>query len=375
MAKRTKKRDTTSDGGELIAGVPLRPVQEFLCGHEHSEWFDFDRFDARRLARDQDEPVRSRTLQRDELKKQQAERAQQATSAAKKKADDDARAKAEAERQRVAILQRQEAEAAAKKRAEATGTAGPGQVFRDCPGCPEMVVVPAGSFTIGSPSNEPERRDNEGQLPVTIRKPFAVGRFAVTRGEFAAFVTATGQQRTEGGCLASTGSEWKGQVDRNWRSPGFTQTDRHPVVCVSWNDAKAYVAWLSSTTGKAYRLLSETEREYVARAGTTTPFWWGSSITPSQANYDGTLEPYTGGGSKGEYRKATVAVDTFAANAWGLYNVHGNVWEWTEDCWNERNAGNPGNADASGYCDRPLRGGAWDSDPGLLRSAYLPVTC
>jgi formylglycine-generating enzyme required for sulfatase activity len=158
-------------------------------------------------------------------------------------------------------------------------------------------------------------------------------------------------------------------VDRNWRSPGFTQTDRHPVVCVSWNDAKAYVAWLSSTTGRAYRLLSETEREYVARAGTTTPFWWGSSITPAQANYDGTLEPYTGGGSKGEYRKATVAVDTFAANAWGLYNVHGNVWEWTEDCWNERN---PGNADAqsAGYCDRVLRGGSWDSNPGLLRSAY-----
>jgi formylglycine-generating enzyme required for sulfatase activity/uncharacterized caspase-like protein len=250
--------------------------------------------------------------------------------------------------------------------------AGKTEHFKDCPTCPEMVMVPAGSFTMGSPSNEPERRGIDDQLPVTIRKPFAVGRFAVTRGEFAAFVTATGQKMTEGGCLAYIGSEWTGRVDRNWRSPGFTQTDRHPVVCVNWNDAKAYVAWLSSTTGKAYRLLSEVEREYVARAGTTTPFWWGSSITPAQANYDGTLEPYTGGGSKGEYRKATVAVDTFAANAWGLYNVHGNVWEWTEDCWTDRKAGNPGNADAqsAGNCDRVIRGGAWDSDPGLLRSAY-----
>ena len=132
------------------------------------------------------------------------------------------------------------------------------------------------------------------------------------------------------------------------------------MVCVNWNDAKAYVAWLSKTTGKTYRLLSEAEREYVARAGTTTPFWWGATISTSQANYDGN---YTyAGGSKGEWRKATVAVDSFAANPWGLYNVHGNVWEWTEDCWNEKNAGNPGNGSArtNGDCGcRVLRGGSW----------------
>ena len=204
---------------------------------------------------------------------------------------------------------------------------------------------------------------------MTIAKPFAVGRFAVTRGEFAAFVAATGH-KTDGGCYVYTGSEWKQQADRDWRTPGFSQNDRHPVVCVNWNDAKAYVAWLSIHTSKTYRLLSEAEREYVARAGTTTPFWWGATISTSQANYNG---EYTyAGGSKGEYRKSTVAVDTFAANPWGLYNVHGNVWEWTEDCWNERNAGNPGNGSArtSGDCgSHVLRGGSWIGYPRSLRSA------
>ena len=244
---------------------------------------------------------------------------------------------------------------------------------RECPFCPEMVVVPAGRFTMGSPADEPERvQDNESQVPVTIAKPFAVGRFAVTRGEFAAFVTATGHNM-DGGCWVDAGgSEKKEQADRDWRSPGFAQTDRHPVVCVNWHDAKAYVAWLSFATGKSYRLLSEAEREYVTRAGTTTPFWWGSAISAKQANYNGTAERYHGGGSKGKWRKETVTVDSFAANPWGLYNVHGNVWEWTEDCWNQSNAGNPGDgtARARGNCTyRIIRGGCWDCAPTELRSA------
>src|SRR5262249_54725951 len=148
---------------------------------------------------------------------------------------------------------------------------------------------------------------------------------------------------------------WEKRVGLNWRSPGFAQTDRHPVGCMNWNDARAYVAWLTSTTGKSYRLLSEAEREYVARAGTSTPFWWGSSITPTQANYNGE-EPYEGGGSKGEWRRATVPVDTFEANPWGLYDVHGNVWQWTEDCWSIRNAGNPGDGSArnTGDCSQRI---------------------
>jgi formylglycine-generating enzyme required for sulfatase activity len=152
--------------------------------------------------------------------------------------------------------------------------------FRDCSDCPEMVVVPSGRFTMGSPTSEPQRDDGEAQVPVLIARPYAVGKFAVTRGEFAVFATETGH-KTDGGCLLRAGNTWKLQADRSWRSVGFTQDDRHPVVCISWNDAKAFAAWLSSKTGKSYRLPSEAEREYVTRAGTTTPFWWGSSITPS----------------------------------------------------------------------------------------------
>jgi hypothetical protein len=145
------------------------------------------------------------------------------------------------------------------------------------------------------------------------------------------------------------------------------------VIHVNWDDAKAYASWLSGKTAKTYRLLSEAEREHVARAGTTTPFWWGSSITPQQANYDGSGEPYKGGGSKGEYRQRTVPVDSYEANPWGLYNVHGNIWEWTEDCWNDGNNGNPGNGSAreTGDCSsHVLRGGSWYLVPRYLRAAY-----
>jgi formylglycine-generating enzyme required for sulfatase activity len=119
------------------------------------------------------------------------------------------------------------------------------------------------------------------------------------------------------------------------------------------------------------RLLSEAEREYVTRAGTTTPFWWGTSIAPAQANYNASYV-YQGGGSKGDYRAQTVPVRSFAANPWGLYQVHGNVWEWTDDCWNETNTGNPGNGAArnSGDCDhRVVRGGSWYNSPAILRAA------
>jgi formylglycine-generating enzyme required for sulfatase activity len=139
---------------------------------------------------------------------------------------------------------------------------------------------------------------------------------------------------------------------------------------VSWHDAKAYAAWLSSVTGKHYRLLSEAEREFVARAGSVSPFWWGSTISTEQANYDGRI--VYAGGSIGEWRNSTVAVDSFPSNPWGLYNVHGNVWEWTEDCWNETNAGNPGNGTSrsNGDCSvRVVRGASFNNAPHTLRAA------
>jgi formylglycine-generating enzyme required for sulfatase activity len=225
--------------------------------------------------------------------------------------------------------------------------------FKDCPLCPEMVVVPAGSFTMGSPKNEEGRSNNEDpQHKVTIRAAFAVGRFAVTFAEWDACVAA-------GGCMHKP-------EDVGWGR------GKRPVINVSWDDTKAYVEWLSKTTGKTYRLLSEAEREYVTRAGTTTPFWLGSTISPSQGNYDGN---YTyGGGAKGEYRHKTMPVDSFEPNPWRLYQVHGNVWEWVEDCWHANYQGAP--ADGSAWVTsctegsrRVLRGGSWYDYPQFLRAA------
>ena len=249
--------------------------------------------------------------------------------------------------------------------------AGKAASFKDCAHCPEMVVVPAGRFTMGSPPDEAGRAaGREDQVPVTIARPFAVGALAVTRGEFAAFVAATGHT-PDGGCYIWTGTTWIEEANRTWREVNFPQDDRHPVTCVSFADAKAFAAWLSSATGRTYRLLSETEREYVTRAGTTGPFWWGSSISTTQANYDGRLT--YAGGPKGDWLQRTLPADAFAPNPWGLYNVHGNVWDWTEDCWHEGNAGNPGNGAArtDGDCTwRVARGGAWNYHPAELRSAH-----
>jgi formylglycine-generating enzyme required for sulfatase activity len=148
------------------------------------------------------------------------------------------------------------------------------------------------------------------------------------------------------------------------------------MIYVSWDDAEAYVAWLSRKTGKSYRMLSEAEREYVTRAGTTTPFWWGTSISSSQANYGGGDAIFPDR-SKGKHREKTVPVDTFQPNAWGLFQVHGNVFEWVDDCYHDSYAGAPsdGSVWLSGDCSvRVVRGGAWLSDPTYLRSAYRGKT-
>jgi formylglycine-generating enzyme required for sulfatase activity len=253
---------------------------------------------------------------------------------------------------------------------------GKAEWFKEHEHGPEIVVVPAGEFMMGLQKNEPERSADEDSLHrVKLARPFAVGRHAVTRGQFAAFVNQK-NYKTKGGAWVWTDSEWKHDPKRSWRNPGFHQDDNHPVVCVNWKDACAYVAWLSEATGHAYRLLSEAEWEYAARAGTTTPFWWGSSIISAQANYNGN-DVYDGGGAEGEYRQCTVAVGSFEPNPWGLYNVHGNILEWCEDIWHENYNGAP--ADGSAWVEawveggdgdrRVVRGGSWDYDPQYLRSA------
>ncbi len=260
-----------------------------------------------------------------------------------------------------------------------------GTVIKDCAECPELVVVPAGGFTMGSSAQEQALANSAGvSAELTARESpqhyvrvpsFAAGRYAVTKGEFAAFVRSSGY-RTEAergdGCYMWTGKEWKKDAAYNWRNVGFTQGDDHPVVCVSWNDAQAYIQWINRISGKSYRLPSEAEREYAARGGTQTAFWWGDSITTSQANYNGN-HSYNGS-PKGQSRQATVPVNGFSANPFGLYNVHGNVWEWVEDCWHENYAGAPtdGSAwttDCSGKY-RVLRGGSWNYNPVILRSAF-----
>ena len=208
-----------------------------------------------------------------------------------------------------------------------------GDPFRDIADGPEMVVVPAGSFMMGSPDDEPERGEWEGpRHRVTFARPFAIGRDAVMRGQFAAFVEAT--------CHWAAGGRAFPPRAAFWRCPGFGQDDSHPVVCISWGDARAYAAWLADVTGRPYRLPREAEWEYAARAGTSAPFWWGTSITPAQANYNGNYV-YGGGGHKGEYRKGTMPAGSFDPNPWGLYNVSGNVGEWCEDVWHGDYTGAP----------------------------------
>jgi formylglycine-generating enzyme required for sulfatase activity/uncharacterized caspase-like protein len=280
------------------------------------------------------------------------------------------------ERERLALLQKQQ-EGAARRDPALTVRPGSGESFRDrlvdgrpCPECPEMVVVPAGEFTMGSPPGEEGRDHDEGpQHLVTMAQAFAVGKFEVTRVEFETFVRESGRAVGDK-CFTYEGSQWQERAGRSFRNSGIVQDDRHPAVCVSWEDASAFVDWLSRKTGKTYRLLTDAEWEYAARAGTATPFWWGSSASTKQANYNG--EYAYGSGSKGEYRQGTVRVESFAANRWGLYNVHGNVWEWVLDCWNDsyNNAPADGSVRTAGDCGRRvMRGGSWLNGPRFLRSA------
>jgi formylglycine-generating enzyme required for sulfatase activity/WD40 repeat protein len=225
--------------------------------------------------------------------------------------------------------------------------------FKECDGCPEMVALSGGTFIMGSPQNEGRRDRDEGpQRQVTI-KPFAIGKHEVTFAQWDACVAA-------GGCNGHRPTD-SGARDR----------DRLPVINVSWQDAQGYVSWLAKQTGKPYRLPTEAEWEYAARAGTTTPFSFGETINTAQANYDG-RSYYGRRGRKGEYRKHAVPVGSLPANSWGLYEMHGNVWEWVEDCWHEsyKDAPQDGSAWIETSCtDRVGRGGSWNNKPKDLRSA------
>ena len=229
----------------------------------------------------------------------------------------------------------------------------PGQSFKDCVDCPEMVVVPAGEFLMGSPPDEAERSNAEGpQHKVTIGQVLAVGKYEVTFAEWDACAA-------DGGCKHTP-------KDSGWGR------GKRPAINVSWDDVtKEYLAWLSKKTGQTYRLLTEAEWEYAARAGTATPFSTGVTITSEQANFDGT-NTY-GGSAKGVYRQRTLEVGSFPANAFGLHDMHGNVWEWVQDCYVNNYETTPSDGSAVvevADCSRVMRSGSWIDAPQVLRSAY-----
>nr|VFJ72491.1 MAG: Formylglycine-generating enzyme, required for sulfatase activity, contains SUMF1/FGE domain [Candidatus Kentron sp. FW] len=234
-----------------------------------------------------------------------------------------------------------------------------GKVFRDrlrdgSPG-PLMIVIPAGEFLMGSPEDEPNHHPDESpQHQVEIPKNFALGVTTVTFEDYDRFAMDTGRRFPS---------------DHGWGR------GKQPVIFVSWIDAMAYVAWLSRQTGEKYRLPSEAEWEYAARAGTTTPFVTGHCIRTDQANYDGGVDYAGCGANTGLYRGKTLPVGSLPANPWGLHEMHGNVFEWTADCWHTNYHGAPNDGSAWGIdngedCLHMVRGGSWFNVPGYLRSAF-----
>ena len=227
-----------------------------------------------------------------------------------------------------------------------------GDTFRDCTECPLMVRIPAGKFTMGSPESEPLRNDDEGPQRTVSIPAFAASAHEVTFAGWDACVAA-------GGCGGYRPDD-----------EGWGRGDR-PVVGVSWDDAQLYIDWLSRTTGQHYRLLTESEWEYAARAGTTTPFHTGRTITPKQANFDGRYDyPANEYNESGLFGRQTVPVGSFAPNAFGLHDMHGNVWEWVQDCYGGYSAApSDGSAVEGDGCQRVLRGGSWGFSPSYLRAA------
>ncbi len=243
--------------------------------------------------------------------------------------------------------------------------------FRECPDCPVMVGIPAGKFAMGSPASEDGRFDSEGPQHYVSIRAFALQKYPVTSEEFLAFLRSAGYQPKP--CNAMLGLGWHAESNGLAYPPTQVEPPDWPAVCLDWDDAQAYIAWLNAKVKKArpahasggpYRLPSEAEWEYAARGGTTTSRWWGNELGVNNANCNGC-------GSQWDYR-VLAAVGSFKANAFGLYDMLGNAWEWTEDCWHPSYTGAPGDGSAwmSKDCSKHvIRGGSWDNVPVFVRSA------
>lgn len=258
-----------------------------------------------------------------------------------------------------------------------------GHMFKDCADCPEMVVVPPGTFSMGAASSDEEGRPAERPVHDVRIEAFALGRTEVTRREFAAFVAATRSDARDGCWHAAqvSGPPATRDNEASWRHPNdFLPTDDHPVVCVNWHDAREYVAWLTGRTGAVYRIPSEAEWEYAARAGTTGPRYWpdpgdqcgtanGADEAAASRFSDWTTVPCNDGAVR------TAPAGAYKANAFGLSDMLGSVWEYVEDCWYADYVGAPNDGTAwttsvGADCSaRPIRGGSWKDHSGWLRSA------
>ncbi|RJG19187.1 bifunctional serine/threonine-protein kinase/formylglycine-generating enzyme family protein [Massilia cavernae] len=333
--------------------------------------------EAARVARDRgrrEQEARERA-ERDSARRTRREALRQQLRAKRAEECEKARAAQEEEQRRA-----QQAKAAAAYRAEqeraragiaARTEADQGVLrdrFLDRSGMgPQLVVVQAGRFLMGSPEHERRKAIEAGAQPewlaretpqrwVGIGRQFALGRFPVTVGEWRRFAVATG---------------WRPHAGADWAEPRFSQNDDHPVVGVTWGDAQNFVRWLGEQTGQHYRLPSEAEWEYACRAGTKSAFAFGDTIDTSMANYDGNYS--YGGSQKGVSRHGTTPVGSFAPNGWGLYDMHGNVWEWVQDVVHDSYEGAPPDGrpweEGGDQGRRILRGGSWLYHPRYLRSA------
>ena len=260
-----------------------------------------------------------------------------------------------------------------------SGGAAAGQErFKDCDTCPEMVVIPAGSFVMGAPDDEPNRQAWDGpQVNVTINRPFALARYEITRGQFRQFMTET-RHRIEPFCRVFTGS-WNTSQEHDWTQTNYAQTDDHPVVCVDWYDALAYINWLNTKGGHTYYLPSEAEFEYALRGGTTTTHFWGDSKAPicRHANVAGqeflARFPEVDAHRCNDGSVFTQPVGSYPPNPFGLYDIVGNVWEWVFDCWSfdHSTAHEDGRPVTEGeHCERRIiKGAGYESVAKYTRSA------
>jgi formylglycine-generating enzyme required for sulfatase activity len=354
------------------AEAQVAAAEKVKQDQQRRELEKMQRLQAEHMARERKARLRDQLLARreaDALKARQAQE-EQLRKAVQLKAE--AAYRAEQERHRKEQAARNAAELAALIPTPGSPVADASGVLRDrfLDGSgvgPELVLIPTGRFEMGSSEQERATAMKSGsqkawlaretpQHWVSIAYPFALARHPVTVGQWRQFARATG---------------WESMSDTDWSAPGFAQTDEHPVVAVSWNDVQKYLTWLTAKTGQLYRLPSEAEWEYACRAGTHTAFSFGDDISTERANYDGNFT--YNNGIKGEFRQGTTRVDAFQPNPWGLFDMHGNVWEWTQDVVHENYEGAPGDGSAweqgGDPARRVLRGGSWLYQPRYLRSA------